>query len=67
MVLRNAEEILKELLNEDHPVHAFCKKYNNLFQYFDNWIVASTNEECTEITGFKIRKKEETHVETIEW
>ena len=63
----NADEILKELLCKDYPIYAFYEKYKNLFCYFDDWVLVSTNKECTEITGFKMQKKTETHIETIEW
>ena len=37
------------------------------FNYFDDWIVVKTDDECRKIRSFEVRKKENAHIETIEW
>lgn len=46
-------------------------QYRAIFEYFDNWAVAETNEDATEITGFLLHKNQDAlgadRVETIYW
>lgn len=42
-------------------------KYQNIWRYFDDWIVIKTNEDDTEIAGIVVRKREDIHVETCNW
>ena len=42
-------------------------KYQNIWRYFDDWIVIKTNEDDTEIVGIVVRKREDIHVETCNW
>ena len=41
--------------------------YNDIYNYFDEWIIVLVNEETHEITGFKMKRKTENHIETIDW
>lgn len=42
-------------------------KYQNIWRYFDDWIVIKTNEDDTKIVGIVVRKREDIHVETCNW
>lgn len=61
-----AEEVLKTLLADRYPVHKFFEYYKSLFRYFDDWVVVTTDENCTEVTGFQVCEAGEVHVETID-
>ncbi len=60
----SCEEMAEQLINDDFPVRTFYDNYKSIFKYFDDWVVVVKSD-----TGlsFKVRKKEENHVETIDW
>ena len=63
----DAKTLCEQLLQESFPIDEFFHRYRTLFDYFDDWILVITNKECTDIIDFKIKKKGEKHIETIEW
>lgn len=60
-------EILTELSKDDYPVYKMFDKYRWLFDYFDDWIVVECDSNFKDVTGFKMKSKQETHIETIYW
>lgn len=60
----SAKEILVTLLKDKFPVGCLYDKYNQVYRYFDDWVVVGRAD--GKFT-FKVRKKEEKHIETIEW
>ncbi len=48
-------------------VREFYRKYKQMYDYFDDWILVKANADSTEIVDIVIRKKEEKHIETCEW
>ena len=64
---KDVQDIKKQVLENRFPHEEFFDKYKTIFKCFDDWVLCCTNEEETEIIGFKIRKKEDKHIETIEW
>lgn len=64
---KDVQDIKKQVLESRFPHEEFFDKYRRIFKCFDDWVLCCTNEEETEIIGFKIRKKEDKHIETIEW
>lgn len=60
-------QLLEKYGNEEYILYEFSKKCPSICGYFDDWVVAETDEECTKLTGFKMKKKTERHIETFEW
>lgn len=60
----SAGELLEELLEEEYPLECLRTKYSDFCKYFDRWIVV---DKCDDTYKFKIRKKQISHIETIEW
>lgn len=48
-------------------VHMLWSHHRDVFNYFDDWVLIQANEDNTEIQDILLRKKERTHIETIEW
>jgi len=60
-------DIQRALLQAKHPIHALFDNFHGVFKYFDDWVLVTTNDDCTKQTGFKIHKKADKHLETIKW
>lgn len=63
----NLDMILNELLSEQFPLRKLFDNYRSIYAYFDDWVVIESDHSYSNITGFKIRKKEVEHIETNEW
>ncbi len=61
------EELLADLLKEYDPLYGLFDRHNNIFSYFDDWILAVTEDEDRKIARYILKPKTEKHVETIEW
>ena len=61
------EDVYHVVMESEFPVHTFWEKYRDFNNYFDDWIVVKTDDECRKIRSFEVRKKENAHIETIEW
>lgn len=61
------KEILEEFKNVEYPLYEFFKGHRDIRDYFDDWVVVETNEDYTEVTGFKLKRKTKKHIETCEW
>ena len=58
-------EIRDGILAERYPIHdGLYEKYRVIFDYFDDWVVVVPTDSGLQ---FKMKKKTETHIETIEW
>lgn len=60
-------EVRTALTSSDCPMHMLYDKYRELYNYFDDWIVVLTDQECQYMTGVIAKPCEEKHIETIEW
>ncbi len=63
----NPEELLAELLGEDYPLYHLFDYHREVFAYFDDWILAVTEENDKKIARYILKPKTEKHIETIEW
>lgn len=64
------DEIRKNIMAADDPCYNIWEEYNSIYDYFDDWVVIDVDEEYQNITGIKMRKKQdddEVRVETIDW
>ena len=64
------DEIMKNTNDPDDmtdPVYELYKRYNFIFEYFDDWVLIIPDESGTEIAQIIMRKKEEVHIETSHW
>lgn len=61
------DELLAELLAEDFPIHRLFDRHKDVFSYFDDWILAVTDESDKKIVRYIIKPQTEKHMETIEW
>lgn len=61
------EKIWSQYENKEYALYEFLDRYNDIYNYFDEWIIVLVNEETHEITGFKMKRKTENHIETIDW
>lgn len=52
------------LLLDNYPISCLYDKYNQIYRYFDDWVVVGREEGKY---TFKVKKKEEKHIEIIEW
>ncbi len=58
-------EIKNDILSNKYPIHeGLFNKYRKIFNYFDDWVVVVPTESGLQ---FKMRKKSDEHIETIEW
>lgn len=60
-------ELLAELMEADFPIYQFWDWHKDLFSYFDDWILAVTEDQDRKIARYILKPKAENHVETIEW
>lgn len=57
--------IKKAILAEEHPIYeGLYENYERIFDYFDDWVVVVPAKRGVR---FKLRKKSDGHVETINW
>ncbi len=61
------EQILKRILKESFPLGCFYENYEQLFEFFDDWIVVKADENQKKIDRFIVREKTDVHTETIFW
>lgn len=64
------EEIEMFTRGKHSPIDYFAVNYRKIYNYFDDWVVAITNEDNTKVERFKIQPRNrivEQHKETIEW
>lgn len=56
-------------IKEDNllSTYLFYKKYEPIFDYFDEWVKVDSNEDYSEISKIIVKKKTEKHIETCEW
>lgn len=60
----SVQDIFFTLLLDNYPISCLYDKYNQIYRYFDDWVVVGREEGKY---TFKVKKKEEKHIETIEW
>lgn len=60
-------DMLREELLGEYPLHALFDGYEEIYRYFDDWIVIVPSEDNKEIAGILMRKQEKTRQETIDW
>lgn len=66
--VKRIEDIREDILNDENPEIALYEKFPNIFNYFDDWVLAMPNEEGDDISHFILRKRdEENRKETYEW
>ena len=63
----DSRQIIEKFENVEYPLYEFYKSYMDICGYFDDWVVVETNEDYTEVTGFKLKRKTKKHIETCEW
>ena len=63
----NVQSELDKILGADYPMDYFWDNYQNIFQYFEDWVVVKTDSDCKKKTDFIVRKKSEKYIETIHW
>ena len=61
------DNIVDEILTSSRPIHVIFEKYKTIFNYFDDWILITTDEMSKEVSGIIMRKKDERHLETFLW
>ncbi len=61
------EELLAELLKEGNSLYHLFDHHRGVFAYFDDWILAVTDEDDRKITRYILKPKTEKHIETIAW
>ena len=60
--------IMEDILKDDLlSMYTFFRRYEEIFAYFDDWVLIKTNEDDTEITDIIVKKRAKTHVETCIW
>lgn len=60
-------QVYESSKDKDYPIYQFVDEYEVIADYFDRWIVVETNDDNTEVVGFKIREKSGEHIETCGW
>lgn len=63
----DSEKLFEEFRDEEWALYEFLRKYSYIEEYFDSWIVVETNDDYTEVIGFKLKPKTKDHIETCEW
>lgn len=62
----NKGELKKKILTDSNPMYKLSD-YKWLSKYFDDWVVVVPEKDGKRIKEFKVKKKEDKHVETIYW
>lgn len=64
----DVEDVIKNI-SEDGLLSAMnlYHTYQEIFDYFDDWILIKTNTEASEIMDIVVRAKDDTHIETCYW
>lgn len=63
-----AEKFISRIkADEEFDTYDFFHEYNEIFEYFDDWILVKTNKTNKKITDFILKKKTKKHIETINW
>ena len=60
-------ELRVTLLDTESPTDELFDHHYKIFSYFDDWVVAKTDDEHKEVTGFIVREKSTEHIETYLW
>lgn len=63
----NPEELFTKLLEESHPLYYLFDQHRKVFSYFDDWILAITEDIDRKIVRYIMKPKTEKHIETINW
>lgn len=60
-----SEVILANISENDVPLlYNLYRKYRDIYDYFDDWILVKSNANHTEISEIVVKKKTDLHVET---
>ncbi len=60
-------EIIAELVKNDMPLYNLYDRHEKIYSYFDDWVLAVTEDNGKKIARFILKPKAEKHIETIEW
>lgn len=63
----DVDSIVEGILESDRPIYKIFKEYKTIFEYFDDWILITTDDSGTEVKEIIMRKNEEQHLETYLW
>ncbi len=63
----NPEEINAGLEKSYTPLYDLYNRYGKVYSYFDDWVLAVTEDDDRKIARFVLKPKTEKHIETIEW
>lgn len=53
--------------DETFDIYKFFEDYNDVFEYFDDWILVKTDKNDKRIIGYIVKKNSKKHIETINW
>lgn len=60
--------LLKRLQEKERwQLYHLYEQYRKIYEYFDDWIVIKSDNTYTDIEKIISRKKENKHMETIQW
>ena len=63
-----SEAILENIGENDVPsLYNLYRKYRDIYDYFDDWILVKSNANHTEISEIVVKKKTDVHIETCKW
>ena len=64
----DAEIVQEKLSNRGaYSFYDLCDKYQDIYKYFDDWILVKANSDYTDIQEIIMQKKSVVHVETCMW
>ena len=64
----DADTIVETITREGtHALYHLYEQYRKIYEYFDDWIVIKSDNTYTDIEKIILRKKENKHMETIQW
>lgn len=58
---------LRKDLSGSQPMEALFDNHMEIYEYLDDFIVALPDDECRNVAGFLVRKRESPRLETINW
>ena len=61
------QNVLKNVISNDFPVHEFYEKYRKLYSFFDDWVVVKADSNYEKVERIIVKENTEPHVETIFW
>ena len=64
---KNSQTIFNEIRKAAYPIKYLYDKYQKIYNFFDSWVVVKTDPNSFRIENFIVRKKTDSHTETIFW